>query len=426
MKLKYSYVLIGIIAVLLLNSCRKNEYETGGVVSPVLGLSYVKDLHNGDDVILTKEVLKGASQISGVIISDVDNGNFEANQIILQNTWKDKTSGIVLKFDTESHDFKKGDSIKVEVTKGTLTRKNGTLCITGLNYSDITKVSSNNEAMVTELTLAQLNAEFQNYESTLVKIHRITFVDAAEKETFKGEKILDDDTGVNLKLKTSSSASFADDLLPVNLSLTVIPSFYHPTKDSYPVAEKYLRMRDKYDMSNISGVEYENFPENFELAVASSKNDYDMPAINNTVTFQTGNWKIYQGIIGNVVNADRFNPLGLQSIRLQSDLSESAYLEMGFDLPDGASKVTFIYGSYANDQPSTFSLEYSQDHGTTWKTIGATVSNAKAAPQIATFIVDIKGNVRFRINKHGLGVTDFPKILNGKLSIDDFTVYKNI
>ncbi|MGV3509512.1 MAG: hypothetical protein ACO1N7_09505, partial [Sphingobacteriaceae bacterium] len=95
-------------------------------------------------------------------------------------------------------------------------------------------------------------------------------------------------------------------------------------------------------------------------------------------------------------------------------------------LPKGASKVTLVYGSYGSDPSSTWRLEYSTDAGATWIQAGQDVVDAESKPQSITFNLDIKGPVRFRVNKIGLGVSNVPFLLNGQLNIDDFSVYQNI
>jgi len=101
---------------------------------------------------------------------------------------------------------------------------------------------------------------------------------------------------------------------------------------------------------------------------------------------------------------------------------------MNFDVKKGASKVIFWYSSYGAkaDKPSTFRLEYSTDGGKTWTQTGEDIVAKVKHKQEASFIVDIQGPVRFRINKLGLGNGDADStISNGRLSIDDFSIYQN-
>jgi hypothetical protein len=110
---------------------------------------------------------------------------------------------------------------------------------------------------------------------------------------------------------------------------------------------------------------------------------------------------------------------------MQQQLDFDAYVQMNFDLPNGASKVTFSYGAYYTDASSTIKLEYSQDGGVTWQQTGEKVSDASAESKVAIFLMDIKGAVRFRINKLGLGPTNGTSVFNGRLSIEDFAVFSN-
>jgi len=110
---------------------------------------------------------------------------------------------------------------------------------------------------------------------------------------------------------------------------------------------------------------------------------------------------------------------------MQQNLTTAAYVQMNFDLTKGASKVTLFYGKYYTDPASTFRLEYSVNGGTTWVATGANVSDMpeKGFKQ-ASFLVNITGNVRFRISKLGLG-TSSTTVNNGRLCIEDIAVYQN-
>jgi len=167
---------------------------------------------------------------------------------------------------------------------------------------------------------------------------------------------------------------------------------------------------------------YSNFPENFEQPDTAAKSHYKK----EEVKLKTGQWVLDQAILAAVEGKDRFNPTGKQCIRMQQNRNKSAYLEMNFDLTEGASKVTLLYGSYYKDPSCTWRLEYSTDGGSTWQQAGADVTDASAEAKTATFSLNVKGKVRFRINKLGLGDGKAdPAIKNGRLSIDDFNVYKN-
>lgn len=167
---------------------------------------------------------------------------------------------------------------------------------------------------------------------------------------------------------------------------------------------------------------YANFPEDFESPDTSAKAHYKA----ETIKLKTGEWMLDYALLGALVGHDRFNPTGKQSIRMQQNRSKPAYLSMNFDLTEGASKVTLQYATYYKDAVSTWQLEYSTDGGNTWQAAGKEIITETTDLKTAEFNVDLKGKVRFRVNKLGLG--DGKKdssIKNGRLSIDDITIYKN-
>ncbi len=165
---------------------------------------------------------------------------------------------------------------------------------------------------------------------------------------------------------------------------------------------------------------YANFPETFDSPDTSAKSHYKK----GMVTLKSGEWNFDAAILGVLSGHDYFN--GKQSVRMQQNRAKSAFIEMNFDLNEGASKVTIAYASYYKDQSCLWKLEYSTDGGTTWTQTGNDIAAEAKELKTAEFPLDIKGKVRFRINKVGLG--DGKKdssVKNGRLSIDDFAVYKN-
>ena len=168
------------------------------------------------------------------------------------------------------------------------------------------------------------------------------------------------------------------------------------------------------------GRAYDKFPEDFEMPDTSAKAKYKKA----DVQLKTGNWTFDQAILAAVDKRDRFN--GKQSVRMHQNKEKSGYLQMNFDLPNGASKVTFAYGVYYKDSSSTIKLEYSTDKGKTWKQAGNDITDANTVLKTADITLDIKEPVRFRINK--LSLVDAKKesgVRDGRFSIDDFTVYQN-
>lgn len=418
-----------LLGLAFLSSCKKNHYESGGEISPIIYMSFVKALHNGDDVVLAKEKLMGATQIAGVVISDRTSGNFDNNELVVQNTARGKVSGLIFKFTDNNTNINYGDSVKIEIENCVLGRENGAMKVKGsnLNFAKVTKVASNKEVTPRLVSLTQLYSEFLNYENTLVQVLNVAFPDLVGGETYAGEVKMGEESNVFIYLSTKTTASFAQKSLPLLASFKGIPTYYNANSNYYNTAKLQFKMPNERGAFNETGAAYANFPEDFELAPATSKASYVMPAINDVATFKTGAWRIYQGIISNVVNVDKYNPSGKQAIRMKDQLSEDAFLEMRFDLLSGASKVTFSYGvpNVGSITASTFDLEYSQNEGLTWVKVGQSITNAGKDAQEAVFNVNVSGKVRFRIRKLGLGLNT-STVSNGLLNIDDFKVFQNV
>jgi len=180
-------------------------------------------------------------------------------------------------------------------------------------------------------------------------------------------------------------------------------------------------------MAYASGKLYAGWPETFDAVDASVKGSYDMKD-KNAVSFPTGQWNLYQAILGTTAGRDRIVS-GKNAIRMQQNLSVDGYVQMNFDVPNGASKVTLWYGSYYTDRSCTFKLEYSTDGGTTWKQTGEPISDAHTTTESmnskqAVFLMNIQGPVRFRVTKLGLGTSN-NVINNGRLGLDDIAIYKS-
>lgn len=177
--------------------------------------------------------------------------------------------------------------------------------------------------------------------------------------------------------------------------------------DHYPVMAKV------YPKYNELGDLYRQFPEDFENA-DPVKATY---AAGN-ISVKTGSWMLNNAILGGSYNNDRHTS-GSYSVRMAQNNTTSAYLQMNFDVTEGASKVTVQHSTYATDSISKWQLEYSKDQGTSWHPIGPVFITHQGNKQQATIAMDIAGSVRFRINKFALTSGN-----NGRLSIDDIVIYK--
>lgn len=398
-----------------LNSCKENNLQDG-TLSPYISIYDVRKLFKGEEVSLNTINMKGANLVRGLVISDTQSDNNIPGTIIIQGYKIGKIRGIILDFQAPVNDVSIGDSIMVDLQNSILKKVNGSLMISNLNANKITKITSDNIINPQLITTSQLIAGAKDYESTLVQILSNTYTaPVKDEDTFSGDRVFYDGTG-DVTLHTESTAEFAHHNLPASATFTGLPLFYN----SSPEGNEVIRLwpRAATDITDASGPLYPKFPENFEGAVKTTATPAD-------VTFQTGVWYMHEALLGTNAPFDRMNPDGLKSVRFSQNLSVPALLQMKFDAPDGASKVTFLYGSTATDVPCTFRLEYSIDQGTTWLAMGNDIFCDYRGTKIATYTMDIDVPVRFRIYKLGLGPSGV-NVYNGRFNIDDFAIYKGL
>lgn len=423
-------IILNVLALLLIlnmAACiKQNENPATGTPSPLTSLTQLRSIYKGQDLTIAADMLAGAVNIRGVVISDHSGKNLPEKYVIIQNTSRGTTSGLILDMDaTAAQTFVPGDSVEVRVEGLSLVNRNGSLMLENVTKDRVVKLSEDATINIAQVSVGALIADFSKFESTLVEVTADVKPVPKPGDTYAGDKNLSDGTEESLLLSTKADADFANDGLPASATFRGIAGFYNANTNAKNGALTCLYLRTKADVAYASGPLYGGFPEDFESPDAAQKGSYNMTAIDNNLDLKTGNWKLYYAILGTTAGRDRFNPTGKQCVRMQQQLDFDAYVQMNFDLPNGASKVTFSYGAYYTDASSTFKLEYSQDGGVTWQQTGEKVSDASGESNIAIFLMDIKGVVRFRINKLGLGPTNGTDIFNGRLSIEDFAVFSN-
>lgn len=424
--MKKTTYLFGMILLLLSTAgcLKENANPSEGIPASMAALTTVKDLYRGSEIELTPEKLSGAQFTAGVVVSDNGSKNLPEGYVIVQNSWRGWVRGIALVLDpTVAQKFNVGDSVVIDIRGARLKEDAGTLTMQNLQDNQIKLISPNNPVIVQSVSLDNLSKNFKIFESTVISATADLSTYPAVGETIAGEKSINDGSQIAdpVVVYTEPSAVFSSDKIAPSATFRGIA---FKVNDS-----KQIRMRSLEDMMFPSGSIYAGFPETFEEPNQSVKNNYNKPEIDNNIDMKTGNWKLFQSILGETANRDRIVS-GKQAIRFQQNLTVPALLQMNFDVPDGATKVTVWYGSYYTDASSTFILEASQDQGATWTQIGEPVSDAHKTSESlnakqATFMMDIEGPVRFRINKLGLGPSSGTTVQNGRLGMDDFAIYKN-
>jgi hypothetical protein len=428
MKNRYLSFLAICLSVLGFTSCvEEDPNPSEGIPNPVASLYVVRDAFHEKDLDLGPGSLFDAHQAGGIVVSDPSGNNWPAGKVAIQDSWRGMRRGMILDLDeAAAANYKVGDSVFFDVRGSVLKRKDGVLQITGLKPEGIRTITSDLPIAPKAVGIAELLANFGKYESTLVMVTGGPEEVPASGETYAGKKQIVDGSGKSITLYTDANATFASRKLPASASFVGIPTM---AADGTPE----LRMRTIADALNASGPIYKGWPESFEIPNFEEKKSYNMKnadgSSNNARNLSTGNWTLYQSILEQTKDRDVI-VTGSQAVRFQQNLTESALLQMNFDLPNGASKVTVWYATYYTDKSSTWQLEYSQDQGATWIKVGEAVSDAARAHKMATFLMDISGPVRFRINKLGLGASGTKDkngniVENGRLGIDDFAVYSN-
>ncbi|MFC3196960.1 DUF5689 domain-containing protein [Parapedobacter deserti] len=405
-------------AVLCAGCLKEDINHAAGKLNPEISIFSIREALSGDEAALNKAFLDDAAYTSGIVISNHENHNMPSDIIAIQSTWKSQTRGILLRVDDAAR-YRFGDSLRIRIADLQLKRENGSLLIDGVSADRIEKLATGVAIPHNPVAIQTLLSRFDTYESTLISVTADIEPEPDENAPFSGDHILVDAEGNQLVMHTSANASFAQEKIAPSATFQGVA--FRQGNDIQ------IRLQKYEDMTYPSGRLYAGWPETFEEP-SHPKGSYNMPDIGNNVSFQTGEWHLYQAIIGTTAGRDRIVS-GSNAIRMQQNRSDDEYLQMNFDVPHGASKVTFWYGSYYTDRSCTFQLEYSIDQGQTWNIVGEPIRDAHTTSESldakqAVFLVDIAVPVRFRINKLGLGQSS-PTVENGRLGIDDFAVYQH-
>ncbi|HMQ47898.1 MAG TPA: DUF5689 domain-containing protein [Saprospiraceae bacterium] len=157
--------------------------------------------------------------IRGVVISDKDNANWHERNLVIQ----DATGGIVVRFDA-AHSFAMGEEIEVNVSGEELSEFNGLLQVNNVPNTSGLSFGLGTLPNPRQATIAEIKANDEAWESTLVTIIDATFSDAG---TFSGSKTLSDGTG-EIVIFTRTQASFASSNVPTGpVSVTAIVSEFN-------------------------------------------------------------------------------------------------------------------------------------------------------------------------------------------------------
>lgn len=168
--------------------------------------------------------------------------------------------------------------------------------LSAVNNQQVTVFASNKNVAPLPVSVANLKAKFEEFESTYIDVTAEVDPEPAAGTALKGEKTLIDGDKNEITLHTEGDATFAGQPIPPSASFRGI---------AFREGDKLqIRMQDYSDMAFASGKLYAGWPETFEALDASVKGSYDMKE-KNDVPFSTGQWKLYQAILGTTAGKDR-------------------------------------------------------------------------------------------------------------------------
>ncbi|HEY0611993.1 MAG TPA: DUF5689 domain-containing protein [Chitinophaga sp.] len=242
-------VLLSLMA--FMGGCEKDNYP-GGVISPYIAIFDIRHLYTGNDVTLTIDNMDGSSKIAAMVVSDHSGANLPEGLLFVQDSRRlSQLRGIAIPIGAAAADYVPGDSVIIDVEGAVLKRVDGLLQITGIQQSDIVKVSSGNTIPINRASNNLILANPDKYESTLRVIVKGGFDPLpGPKDVLSGDKVLNDGFG-NITLHTAASAAFADSLLPVmgNFSGIILNT---TGADGQQVPQ--LRLRTASDVTVLSSV----------------------------------------------------------------------------------------------------------------------------------------------------------------------------
>jgi hypothetical protein len=248
MKMKYLVKLFLIINIAVaISGCNKDKYNyPGGTPYDIISVLDVRPLYKGQDVILSKENMYGATKLGVVVISDHTGKNIPAGLLVVQDNRRLATvRGISIELGAAAANYHPGDSLVIDVAGSTLTRKNGLLMITGLTEADFTAAGKGAVAINT-ITTTQLSAHPDYYESSLCIINKSSFNPAPKPgEVIGGTKVINDGFG-DCVLYTDPGTSYAQNA-PFGLGAYVGIPF--STADG-PVEYRTRNVNDIIDMGS--------------------------------------------------------------------------------------------------------------------------------------------------------------------------------
>ncbi len=161
-------------------------------------------------------------KIRGIVISDRIGNNLNGRNAYIQDL--DGSAGILVRF-SANHSYNVGDEVEVEVSNQELSEFNKLLQVNNVQLDKSGALTSGNTPVVRTATVAEINANSEAWESTLVKIVGATL--SGGGTPISGGKTVTDATG-SIPIFTQSYATFAQATTPSTaVTMTAIVSDFN-------------------------------------------------------------------------------------------------------------------------------------------------------------------------------------------------------
>jgi hypothetical protein len=185
-----------------------NGFRCGTGPTTVMNISDLRALFTG-----TATSAPSGRRVSGIVISDRSKNNLNARNLVLQQG--NGLSGIAVRFDA-NHSFNLGDSIDVVVSGVELSEFNGLLQVNNVPLANASLRSTGKSITPRVATIADINTNFETWESTLVRINNVSLSGGTTPGKYSGNVTLS--ASGTIVMFTSSTATFAGQNFPTNAS----------------------------------------------------------------------------------------------------------------------------------------------------------------------------------------------------------------
>ena len=187
---------------------------TSNGTETLVDISSIRSLFTGSST-----AVPANQKIRGTVISDRGTKNLNSKNLYIQ----DGSAGIVVRFEAD-HTFNLGDEIEVVISEREVSEFNKLLQINNIPLASVKLISTGKTITPRTATIAELNTNFNAWESTLIKIVGATITGGA---TLSGNRTVGDGTGT-IPMFTQTAATFAGTATPTGqVTITAILSDFN-------------------------------------------------------------------------------------------------------------------------------------------------------------------------------------------------------